>query len=81
MDRHRPLGHAFHIGCKRQPLLAFDHLRIGSQVAGQYAGVLRRHATGELDGGVGGNGFMELGIELAQILVRQHHADAVLACL
>ncbi len=61
--------------------LRLDERRLTVEHRCQGARVLGRDAARELDRRVGGDGLLELRVELAEVLVREHHADVVLAGL
>jgi len=62
-------------------LLALYKCRFGAQITCQGAGVFCRNAAGKLSRGVGGNGFVQARLQLAQELMRKDHADILLAGL
>ena len=61
--------------------LLFDEFGLGPQHRRQGASIAVRYAPRELDRGVGGKAFLELGRQLTDILVRQNHADILFAGL
>lgn len=81
LERHRTPGLPAHMGSKAAFRLALDQLWLAVQHGRECARILGGYSACKLDSRVGTEGLLKLWFELAEILMRQHHADIVLAGL